>query len=365
MPKTNLMTFLESPAKIRQSFADGLDTSDGLDAAVAFIGKDWADIMGTFRGATRVICWLSSTNTNPYAVEQMIARGINVRQLPSMHAKVYILKGNAAFCIVGSANLSAAALSAEDAYGQYEAAVEICDQETVRKTARWFGRLWKEAKPISPDNLAAAKEAFAKKPQQRKALEKKADISYLPVDWVVSDQLAALADQARKIELAEFTNMYQEVIERVVDGGRKDDLEELIGFIAQWTGHIGKYKPALMETRQRIRSAFQSLFNNGKAIEDRLKDLDRNGSFKLKGFALASLTMVLSWRFPTEYPPFNRRTQRFLADFGLNDKIPKELSPKQYAMWIAFAQELSARLRLPSAGHIDRIVWIYTRNLDI
>jgi hypothetical protein len=367
------MTFLPSPANIRQCLADALDIARRLDAAVAFVGRDWSDIIGTFSSPIRLVCWLSSTNTNPYAVEQMMLRGIKVRQLSSMHAKVYIFQGASPCCIVGSANLSESALSEEDASGQYEAAVKILDRETVGKIARWFGNVWKEAKPISADDLSAAKTAWEKLHSRRRSSKttsrgrttSKTAASYFPADWVVSDQLADLADQVRDEDFAEFREKYQGVLRRVATRGRSEDIEELIKLVAEWTGHIGKFYPALKEPRERIRQAFTTLFNRGRPIEDRLADLAPGGSCKLNGFGLTSLTMILSWRFPTECPPFNRRTQRFLTDFGLDVVLPKALSPKQYGKWIAFAQELSARLRLPSAGHIDRLVWEYTRDLEI
>ena len=134
------MKFLRDPGAIRKCIAKTLEESNSLDAAVAFVGRDWADIIGTFSGRVRVICWLSSPNTNPYAVDQMMTRkNICVRQLSAMHAKVYILKGESPRCVVGSANLTGAALSEENASGQYEAAVEVSDRRRVGIVERWFG----------------------------------------------------------------------------------------------------------------------------------------------------------------------------------------------------------------------------------
>ena len=107
------------------------------------------------------------------------------------------------------------------------------------------------------------------------------------------------------------------------------------------------------------------MFDHSRSVESRLYDLDTRGSCKISGFGLASLTMILYWRFPSEYPPFNRRTKRFLKDFDFDELVPQKLSPAQYGKWIAFCQELSARLDLPSSGHIDRLVWEYTRDLDV
>lgn len=368
------MKFLSNPAKIRRHLVNALETSESLDAAVAFVGRDWVDIIGTFSGPVRLICWLSSTNTNPYAVEQMMRReNICVHHLPAMHAKVYLLEGQLLRCIVGSANLTENALSEDNASGQCEAAIEVWDKETVRTIKRWFEDLWKEhAQPISKADLHSAKEAWDKARSSKRSSgnrrpEHKIDFdasSLLPVDWKPSSQLSELADKVRDNDLSEGIER-EHVLLDIAQHGRRRDLRQVISWVVEWTGHEGKYRPALDESSRRIRKAFRTLFDHSRGPDSRLRDLDTNGECKIKGFGLASLTMILHWKFPREYPPFNRRTKRFLKDFEFEEFVPKTLSPTQYAKWIAFAQELSERLQLPSAGHIDRIVWEYTQDLDM
>ena len=106
--------FLGTPATIRGAVGD-LARSKRLDLAVGFIGQDWRDVVADFRGTLRVVCWLSSTNTNPRAVRQMLAAGVRVRQRDGMHAKVYYGPGVGA--VVGSANLSRPALDDADVAG--------------------------------------------------------------------------------------------------------------------------------------------------------------------------------------------------------------------------------------------------------
>ena len=367
------MKFLSSPESIRKCLVDGLQATKSLDAAVAFIGRDWADFLGTFPGSVRIVCWLSSPNTNPYAVEQMMQHDrMRVCQLPAMHAKVYILKGNSPRCIVGSANLTGAALSEENASGQYEAAVTIDEQELVQTVACWFEKRWEESNTISDSDLSSAKVAWKKarssgRYRGRKKKERKdsrAMGSNFPLRWTPSRQLINLSDQVRDLDLSEF-DKYSDLLVRIVDRSSTDDVEELISSVAEWTRHAATYKPALQVSKKRIRNAFTTLFDRSRPVEDRLRELNSGGASKIDGFGLASLTMILYWRFPTEYPPFNRRTQKFLKDFKFDRILPKTLSPSQYRRWIDFAQELSARLRLPSAGHIDRLVWEYTHDLEI
>jgi hypothetical protein len=96
-----------------------------------------------------------------------------------------------------------------------------------------------------------------------------------------------------------------------------------------------------------------------RPIEERFQAL--NGGSKVPGLGLAAWTMVLYWWRPEQYPPFNARTRRFIKDFGFQRLLPKTLTPHGYARWIAFAEILSARLRLPTAGHVDRLVWEHTK----
>src|SRR6478736_6661190 len=99
--------FLKNPAESRKAL-DRLQSGKRLDLAVAFIGADWWELLSDYGGKLRVICWLSSTNTNPYAVEDLMNRpSTEVKQRDSMHCKVYISPAKGA--IVGSANLSKAA----------------------------------------------------------------------------------------------------------------------------------------------------------------------------------------------------------------------------------------------------------------
>ena len=73
---------------------------------------------------------------------------------------------------------------------------------------------------------------------------------------------------------------------------------------------------------------------------------------------------LLSWRHPAEYPPYDRRTVRFLKDFGLAPHIATSVSARQYERWLGFASDLSTRLELPTRGHVDRLVWRYTEDLS-
>jgi phosphatidylserine/phosphatidylglycerophosphate/cardiolipin synthase-like enzyme len=118
--------FLENPRDIRRAVRDLVRRAKRMDLAIAFVGQDWRDAIADFRGRLWVVCWLSSTNTNPYAVQQMMREDrVEVRQRDVMHAKVYLARAVGA--VVGSANLSRRALDSADVSGQYDAAVLLRD----------------------------------------------------------------------------------------------------------------------------------------------------------------------------------------------------------------------------------------------
>src|SRR5205823_6597770 len=122
------------------------------------------------RGKLRLICWLSSTNTDPYAVEHLMRNrpDTDVRQRNSMHAKVYLAPKTGA--IVGSSNLSKAALSESENSGQHKAGVLLTEQSIVGEVEQWFEAMWSDTKytrPITELDIAKAKVCWDKTKQSR------------------------------------------------------------------------------------------------------------------------------------------------------------------------------------------------------
>ncbi len=60
--------FLATPAEIRAAVGMLARQAPRMDLVVAFVGQDWRDAIAGFQGRLRVICWFTSTNTNPTAV---------------------------------------------------------------------------------------------------------------------------------------------------------------------------------------------------------------------------------------------------------------------------------------------------------
>lgn len=164
---TSTIDFLRNPSEIRKAVTNLQGKEwERLDLAVAFVGADWQALLSNHRGNLRLICWLKSTNTDPRAVEGLMKRpNTEVRQRDRMHCKVYLSPGIAA--VVGSANLSKAALADGDNVGQDEAAVLVTQPVAISAVGSWFDALWKETRPITPSDLSDAKNAYDNAGQAR------------------------------------------------------------------------------------------------------------------------------------------------------------------------------------------------------
>jgi len=73
--------------------------------------------------------------------------------------------------------------------------------------------------------------------------------------------------------------------------------------------------------------------------------------------------ILYGWSAP-DYPPFNKLTKKFVIEFVIDMKfgasIPVALSPSGYKQGRSLCREIAKRLRLPSAGHVGRMVWAHT-----
>lgn len=113
--------------------------SDGAcDVAVAFWGRDAPQRLG-LRGPhrTRVLCDLYSGACNPAAIRALLELGVEVRDIPSLHAKVYIGPQS---MIVASANASSNGLAEEGGELDLglEAGMEVADASALLEARAWF-----------------------------------------------------------------------------------------------------------------------------------------------------------------------------------------------------------------------------------
>jgi hypothetical protein len=326
--------FLRNPAEIRKAVRE-LQGEKRLDLAVAFIGADWYELLTDHQGKVRAICWLSSTNTNPYAVEELMNRpNTEVRQRDFMHAKVYVSPTTGA--IVGSANLSKAALSEAEVAGQDEAAVLVTTASQVAGITTWFRKMWTDARqtrPIADDDLKKAQKSW-NKARQRSAFHGNRVPSHAasimrvpPIPDTLPKTILRYAGKVRSMNLrddiGEPTHFVRSLVpQRLTSQQRRG----LVGQIVSWTKHPGSYKTFLALPISTVRKGLTLLFDPAIDIQTRLEEIQDKGL--LSGLQIPSTSLLLYWRHPERFPPYNFRTQTFLSDFKLSAFGMSEASPK-------------------------------------
>jgi len=110
-----------------------------------------------------------------------------------------------------------------------------------------------------------------------------------------------------------------------------------------------------------VRKGLTLLFDPAIDIQTRLQEIQDKGL--LSGLQIPSTSLLLYWRNPERFPPFNFRTRRFLNDFNLNAVGMSASSPKCYATWLRWSARLAQKLKLPTPGHVDRMVEWYYENV--
>ncbi|HEV2022000.1 MAG TPA: phospholipase D family protein [Terriglobales bacterium] len=357
--------FLGSPPEIRQAICALAAQSSRLDMAAAFVGADWWERLANYGGKMRVICWLTSTNTNPDAVAEMRSRsGVIVKQRNSMHAKVYLAPGIGA--VVGSANLSKAALADEqDIAGQNEAAVLVRDSSVVSSISAWFEDLWRDklTRAITDEDLERARIARKKAQRGDRKRPRPGFAMQLPRTLKTESTFRRLekwAKQVRGLDLArslgEHHNFFACLVPATLSESQRNNL---IRLLTKYVKHRTAYRRFDREPLERARKGLTLLFDEGEDLQHRLEELDRLNL--LPGMKVPSLSLLLYWREPRRYVPYNQKTQNFMEDFGLKRRGLSAASPKCYANWLGYATRLQQRLRLPFPGHLDRMI---TRYLD-
>lgn len=135
-----------------------ISSSNKLDLAVAFLGKEAETLLAEVRDGGRLICNLESGATNPSVIRALIELGkFEIKSNSKLHAKVYLSDSTG---IVGSANLSSNGLGyeAEEAIGWHEASYLTSKKEDISNISQWFYDLWisNECKKITEDDLQKA-----------------------------------------------------------------------------------------------------------------------------------------------------------------------------------------------------------------
>jgi hypothetical protein len=363
--------YLPTPSAIRGAVGTLAKAASRLHLAVAFVGQDWRDAIADFSGPLRLICWLSSTNTDPQAVQQMMRRPrTEVRQRDSMHAKVYLAPDVGA--IVGSANLSRRALSELEGAGRDEAGVLVSDPLTLGDVESWFRRLWKAegTHRITRADLARALAAFKRAREvERKIGKREGNRSGYKRKRIVANlarkrraQLVRLARQVLGVDLPREFPVHQILARTPPNRLSRSHLERIVDEFEEWMGRRFLFERAFLSRPiSQVRAALEVLFDESRDVEVRMEAVIR--SRRLSPLSVSTLSVLLYWRRPEKYPPFNWRTKRLLGDYGLTENAVSNASPRTYGRWLMKAEKHSQELRLPTPGHFDRLVWLYTENM--
>ena len=138
-----------------------------LMVAVAYWGKGATELTGLAErddpAGVRVICDLLSGACNPAEVETLARRGVNVRTLDRLHAKVWISGDEV---IVGSANASHSGLpwdEEEAARASIEAAVLTRSVRLARQLSIWFEEQWCASTEIKKSHLDQARDIWSRR----------------------------------------------------------------------------------------------------------------------------------------------------------------------------------------------------------
>jgi hypothetical protein len=357
------LEFLGGPMEIRRALLS-LKGSGELLLAVAFVGADWEWLLRDVPRA-KMICWLQTTNTNPNAVWQIhteYRRTVKLRQRNDMHAKVFIAPGKG--MIVGSANLSSAALAGSGSSYQTEAALFTSDKYLVRSAVEWFDGLWKsgDTKKIEDADIARALKAWMAA-RERRATPSGARKSEPPTELEISERnlnrLKRLAKHVRGYNIREdFAPLTALVSPRAVKGMTPARWGKIAEKLEEWHHHGVLTRRLKRAPIARVRKGLAILFDESRDIRARLEVLEE--AQYLAPMKIPTLTMLLYWRDPEVFVPLNGRTKAFLTDLGLAQPGLGSYTPGGYVAWLDHATALQRRLRLPHRGHIDRMVWVQT-----
>jgi hypothetical protein len=137
----------------------------------------------------------------------------------------------------------------------------------------------------------------------------------------------------------------------------QQDVAKLADALARWTKHRAVYRRLEKQPRKKTLAGLKVLVDESRDIYDRLAEIKREKL--LRGLQIPALSILLYWSRPESYVPYNAKTRVFLEDAKMAHEGMSASSPACYQTWLAFAEDLRAKLRLPLMGHIDRLVTKY------
>ena len=150
--------FVDGP-KLSQRLAAALRDAMDVRLAVAFWGAGAAEELCIHVGVGarfRVVCNLSSGGTNPHEIRELRKRGVEVRQLNDLHAKIGVVDD---LSFLGSSNMSTNGLGGEYTRTGWREA-NIVYQNARSEIASMFDDFWRTGTEINDADLKNAEAAW-------------------------------------------------------------------------------------------------------------------------------------------------------------------------------------------------------------
>ena len=137
-----------------------LGDADEICCIVAFWGRgafELFDGIGKKKvKEIRIVCNLTMGGTNPWVIQDLHKKGLQIRHNTTLHSKVYWTdKG----VVVGSANASANGLSLEfgEQSGWLEAAIYLNCPKEIKAVRKYVNEIWNASKCITSEDFTEAK----------------------------------------------------------------------------------------------------------------------------------------------------------------------------------------------------------------
>ena len=128
--------------------------------AVAFWGHGAADKLGIQDNSgvkTQVVCNLMSGGTNPHEIRTLLSRGVDVKQLNDLHAKLGVIDD---LSFLGSSNMSTNGLGAEGDEARWREG-NVVYNNAKSEIIDMFEGFWENARKIEEADLISADAAWA------------------------------------------------------------------------------------------------------------------------------------------------------------------------------------------------------------
>lgn len=154
-----------------------------IKCAVAFWGES-EDIKHLLncKVKIKIICNLESGSTNPFVIEKLINKGVEIKTYSKLHAKTY---GTNERLIVCSANFSTNGLGDEEKFSYWEeAGILTKNKNLIIDFNLWFDKIWNDknkAQQITSQRLERAKEKWNTKQTRTKSLFDINEYLFMPI----------------------------------------------------------------------------------------------------------------------------------------------------------------------------------------